>query len=201
MKQKEHLKLYQQLNELTESYVTALRSLPLRPQGWLPHIVYVEEEGDYPVYTRYWLDDINPDGSCTLRDFETGEIFTKRSLNEINIEWLDTVYCYYLELADTLNQEYVEHSPLQERIREEFFRYVEDNGCEPDVAVCDVTFIDDGTTVEVKIQLSVDSNPETDDEIFFYCNGLESLVSMTEPGVEFTVTGFSYFDRYELLND
>ncbi len=100
-----------------------------------------------------------------------------------------------------LNEMAVSGETLPDRIREDYCRYVEDNGCEPNVAVCEITFTDDLTTVRVNIQLSVDSYPETDDEVFFYCNGLEDLVSMTEPGVEFTVTDFDYFDRWEHMNE
>ena len=35
------------------------------------------------------------DGSCTLINDETGEVFTDRHLTEINIEWLDTLLSWY----------------------------------------------------------------------------------------------------------
>lgn len=44
--------LQQRLYDLSAEYVNTLKALPYRPDGWLPHIVYVEEEGDYPVFTR-----------------------------------------------------------------------------------------------------------------------------------------------------
>lgn len=89
--------LYFQLQKLHKQFVDELRALPLRPEGWLPHIVYVEEEGDYPVYTMYKLEEIREDGSCVLFNPETQERFTDRHLYEINIDWLDTVLRWYKE--------------------------------------------------------------------------------------------------------
>lgn len=89
--------LQQRLYDLSAEYVNTLKSLPHRPEGWLPHIVYVEEEGDYPVFTRYRLIEIKDDGSCTLIDDTTQEVFTNRHLSEINIEWLDTVLAWYYD--------------------------------------------------------------------------------------------------------
>ncbi len=89
--------LDEQLEALRRHFVDKLRMLPLRPVGWLPHVVYVEEEGDYPVYTRYKLEEIRPGGTCTLVNDETGERFTDRRLDEINVDWLDTVCRWYHE--------------------------------------------------------------------------------------------------------
>lgn len=92
-----HRNLYAQLQDLHRKFIDELRSLPLRPNDWLPHTVYVEEEGDNPVYTRYRLEDIKEDGSCVLLNPETNERFTERHLYEINIDWLDTVLRWYKE--------------------------------------------------------------------------------------------------------
>lgn len=85
------------LRNLTDRFVAELSRLPLRPDGWLPHIVYVEEEDNYPVYTMYKLEEIREDGSCVLFNPETGERFNDRHLCEINIDWLDTVLERYYE--------------------------------------------------------------------------------------------------------
>ncbi|WP_289764514.1 hypothetical protein [uncultured Duncaniella sp.] len=89
--------LYTQLRGLSNAFISALSSLPLRPDGWLPHIVYVEEESDYPVYTMYKLEEIRKDGSCVLFNPKSGERFNDRHLYEINIDWLDTVLRRYYE--------------------------------------------------------------------------------------------------------
>lgn len=101
--------LVTQLQNLTDRFVAELSRLPLRPDGWLPHVVYVEEEGDYPVYTMYKLEEIREDGSCVLFNPETGERFTDRHLYEINIDWLDTVLRWYYECCSVqgLEKEHV----------------------------------------------------------------------------------------------
>lgn len=97
-----------QLRELTDMFVAELSSLPLRPDRWLPHVVYVEEEGDYPVYTMYKLEEIRKDGSCVLFNPKSGERFDNRHLYEINIDWLDTVLRWYYECCSVQG---IEHEP------------------------------------------------------------------------------------------
>lgn len=91
--------LDKQLYALIDAHVNALSSLAHSPEGWLPHIVYVEEEGldGYPEYVRYNLLDIHTDGTCTLANAQTKEKFTNRHLSEINIDWLNTVLRRYHE--------------------------------------------------------------------------------------------------------
>ena len=79
--------------------VSALCGIRENPDGWLPHTVYVEEEGDSPVYTMYSLEAIRKDGSCTLYNPQTGERFTSRHLREISIEWLAILWERYFELC------------------------------------------------------------------------------------------------------
>ena len=86
------------LRQAENQLVSALCGIRENPDGWLPHTVYVEEEGDCPVYTMYRLLDIRKDGGCTLYNPQTGEHFTSRHLREINIEWLVTLWERYLEL-------------------------------------------------------------------------------------------------------
>lgn len=90
------------------AYVAELSCLTLRPDGWLPHVVYVEEEGDYPVYTMYKLEEIRKDGSCVLFNPNSGERFDNRHLYEINIDWLDTVLRWYYECCSVQG---IEHEP------------------------------------------------------------------------------------------
>ncbi len=100
--------LNKQLRELTNTFVAELSCLTLRPDGWLPHVVYVEEEGDYPVYTMYKLEEIRKDGSCVLFNPKSGERFDNRHLYEINIDWLDTVLRWYYECC---SMQSAEHEP------------------------------------------------------------------------------------------
>lgn len=94
------------VNELQQQLINQLCTITDRPDGWLPHLVFVEEEGDdengfgMPVYNAYRLVDFNADGSCTLRNLITGEDDTECHLSEINIDWLVTVWNYYYELSE-----------------------------------------------------------------------------------------------------
>lgn len=93
----------QRLDTLYRQLSDALGRIKDRPAGWLPHTVYVEEEGEdehncgMPVYTRYRLEEIHAD-TCTLVNPLTGECFQDRRLYEINIDWLQTVWNRYGEL-------------------------------------------------------------------------------------------------------
>lgn len=89
----------EQVKSLTDKIISSLCRITERPDGWLPHIVYVEEEGDYPVYNRYELIDYTPDGSCTLYNPRTDSRKDGFHLSEINIDWLITVWNRYIELC------------------------------------------------------------------------------------------------------
>ena len=82
----------EQAKSLTDKIIANLCRTTKRPEEWLPHIVYVEEEGDYPVYNRYELIDYAPDGSCTLYNTRTDSWENGFHLSEINIDWLITVW-------------------------------------------------------------------------------------------------------------
>lgn len=89
----------EQLKSLTDNLIASFCHITKRPDEWLPHIVYVEEEGDYPVYNRYELIDYKTDGSCTLYNPRTDISEDDHHLNEINIDWLITVWNRYVELC------------------------------------------------------------------------------------------------------
>lgn len=88
-----------------EEIIANLCAIGKHPCEWLPHTVYVEEEGEdeqhfgIPVYTRYRLEEIRQDGTCTLFNPISMERFTSRYLHEINVDWLVTVWERYLELC------------------------------------------------------------------------------------------------------
>lgn len=86
----------EQAKSLTDKIIDNLCRITERPEGWLPHIVYVEEEGDYPVYNRYELIDYAPDGSCILYNPRTDSRENGFHLSEINIDWLITVWNRYM---------------------------------------------------------------------------------------------------------
>ncbi len=87
------------------------------------------------------------------------------------------------------------NATLPDEIKEKSRKFLEDYGREPMYAVCRITWLDDGSSYDVKIKLSVDVKQEADDEIFFYCDGLNDLKSLTTPGGEdFIVTDFYHFE-------
>lgn len=89
----------EQEKNLSQNIIDSLCRTTKRPDGWLPHIVFVEEEDDYPVYTMYKLEEIRQDGSCVLFNPQSGERFHDRHLCEINIDWLVTLWNWYVDLS------------------------------------------------------------------------------------------------------
>ena len=74
----------EQQQKLSQNIVDSLCHISERPDGWLPHIVFVEEEGEdgYPCYVRYNLIDYHADGTCTLQRPNTDVQETDRELCE-----------------------------------------------------------------------------------------------------------------------
>ena len=93
-----------ELDELQAKIIFSLCSIEEFPEQMLPHFVYVEEEKGLPletgssVFHLYNLTRIFPDGTCLLENLETKEE-EERMLSEINIDWLITVWNWYLELS------------------------------------------------------------------------------------------------------
>lgn len=86
---------------------------------------------------------------------------------------------------------------IQENMENGFKMFVRDNGCKPDYAVCSVAWNDGDIYPEVNIRLSETVNPATDDNIFFYCGGLEGLKSLVFPGAEdFYIANILRFENF-----
>lgn len=90
------------INDLHQQLVDSISQIKEFPEGLLPHIVFIEEESDsgYPVYNRYQLVKVFPDGNCIVKKPVSEELIP-RHLNEINIDWLSTIWNYYTELKLT----------------------------------------------------------------------------------------------------
>lgn len=92
------------VRELRNEIIAEFHKIKERPEGWLPHTVFVEDENvdcsepGAPVYNQYKLLDYLPDGECQLLNVITGEEEVG-SLSEIEIDWLVTVLNWYGELT------------------------------------------------------------------------------------------------------
>lgn len=89
---------------------------------------------------------------------------------------------------------------VRQEIGRHYLKFYSSQGCEPHYADCIIRWRDTLETVEARIALSMDSDTEKDDGIFFYCNGLDGLKSLADKGREdFTVAGCLGFGIYEEL--
>lgn len=69
-----------------------------------------------------------------------------------------------------------------------FFKFVKKNGKEPEYVECQIVWKDTGDDQRTTIKLSLSINDDDNDNVFYYCNGIESLKSLVEYGVgEFIV--------------
>lgn len=69
-----------------------------------------------------------------------------------------------------------------------FFEFVKKNGKEPEYVECQIVWKDTGDDQRTTIKLSLSINDDDNDNVFYYCNGIESLKSLVEYGVgEFIV--------------
>ena len=81
-----------------------------------------------------------------------------------------------------------------------YLKFYSGQGRDPHYADCVIRWRDTLETEEARIALAMDSDTEKDDEIFFYCNGLDDLKSLADKGGEdFTVAGCLGFGIYEEL--
>lgn len=84
---------------------------------------------------------------------------------------------------------------LQQQMEASFVEFCEENGHEPRYAYCEIEWLDDHETCEVVFKLSCDADKSEDDKIFFYCNSVRDLQSMTEKGTEdFVITDIHSFE-------
>lgn len=69
-----------------------------------------------------------------------------------------------------------------------FFEFVKKNGEEPEYVECQIVWKDTGDDRGTTIKLSLSINDDDNDNVFYYCNGIESLKLLVEYGVgEFIV--------------
>ena len=86
-------------------------------------------------------------------------------------------------------------SALQQKIENSFVEFCEEHGHEPRYANCEIEWQDDHDTCDVVFKLSCDVDESEDDKIFYYCNSVRDLQSMTEMSTEdFVITDIYSFE-------
>lgn len=90
----------------------------------------------------------------------------------------------------------LDEDDISEQIETLFTLYVDANGKEPQFANCTIRFLDDEeSSQQVTIKLSSGFTEEKDDHVFFFCNSLSGLKSLTSAGCEdFIVTEINSFE-------
>lgn len=83
----------------------------------------------------------------------------------------------------------------KEEIIDSFIQYCEQNGDEPNAAICLIEFRDDQAELEAVLKLNCECSEETDDNIFFYCQHCAELLSLV--GKEFSSEDFYVKEVYE----
>lgn len=89
---------------------------------------------------------------------------------------------------------------VKQEIGNRYVEYHNENEHEPHYADCVIRWNDTLETEEARIALAMDADTDKDDEIFYYCNGLNDLKALADKGGEdFTVAECIGFGVYEDL--
>ena len=103
-----------------------------------------------------------------------------------------------LEIVD--DSSWKKPEEIKKEIREKYQEYRTEKGHEPHFLECIIRWNDTLETLETRIALDMDSDTEMDDEIFFYCDTLDSLLSLADrSGEDFVIAGCFGFGEYEEL--
>lgn len=82
---------------------------------------------------------------------------------------------------------------LKNKTRKLYSNFLNAHGTEPQYASCTIEFLDEHSSIETIIALD-SSICENDDQIFYYCDSLNDLLSLTVEGMEdFIVTDVHEF--------
>lgn len=89
---------------------------------------------------------------------------------------------------------------VKQKIGNGYLKYCSETGYEPHYADCVIRWDDTLETEEARITLAMDADTDKDDEIFYYCNGLNDLKTLADKGGEdFIVAECFGFGVYEDL--
>ncbi len=130
--------------------------------------------------------------NCVIESFniEEGKLTVKANFDgdKFDLE-LDSFNA--LDVANTLIEMLGDNRRiLNHRIDNLIERYMADNDTEPLYAACSIMYLDDGSTMDVTIKFSCDSEDDAEDsDIFFYCNSAQCLKYLTDiDGNDFVIT-------------
>lgn len=102
-----------------------------------------------------------------------------------------------LEIVD--DSSWKKPEEIKKEIREKYQKYRTEKGHEPHFLECVIRWNDTLETLETRIALNMDSDTEMDDEIFFYCDTLDSLLSLSDKsGEDFIIAGCFGFGENNL---
>ena len=76
----------------------------------------------------------------------------------------------------------VAEDEVQQKMKKMFENFNNENGHYPVYADCVIQFLDDGSEVEESFKMSNDAEEGIDDDVFYFCSGLNDLQSLTEKG-------------------
>ena len=69
-----------------------------------------------------------------------------------------------------------------------YLKFNNEHGYEPHYVDCVIRWNDTLETIEVRIALAMDTDTDRDDDIFYYCNGVDGLKSLADKSMEdFTI--------------
>lgn len=96
--------------------------------------------------------------------------------------------------------EMIVKNPVQQAIRAKYEKFCEEKVHLPLYVDCRIEWIDDHSSCDVTIKLTCDTDEKEDDAIFYYCDSVEDLESLTDKGSEdFIVTEvYSFEDKLQL---
>lgn len=115
--------------------------------------------------------------------FCTKERYTKMVSNNTS-DWKTQIDKLIDDEVKISNVEEVKHE-----IDLRFHEFVEKTGKEPEYVECQIVWKKTGDDKRATIKLSLSINDDDNDDVFYYCNGIESFKQLAEYGMgEFIVT-------------
>lgn len=106
------------------------------------------------------------------------------------IDYLDESFAHAI-CGDCENEVIISNvEEVKHEIDLRFHEFVERTGKEPEYVECQIVWKKTGDDKRATIKLSLSISDDDNDDVFYYCNGIESFKQLAEYGMgEFIVTG------------